>query len=73
MARALDNISTPIDILMGQPWKTQLGVLTVYPNVAGLDKDFQSRIGNERFSGKLHVAGWKMFIFRLLHPVYTIT
>jgi glycosyl transferase family 25 len=72
MAKALDNTSTPIDILMGQPWKTQLGVLTVYPNVAWQDKDFESGIGDERFSGKLHVTGLEKFIFRLLHPVYTM-
>jgi len=72
MLKALDNISVPVDILMGQPWKTHLGVLTVYPKVAWQDKDFESGIGDERFSGNLHVAGLEKFCFRLIHPIYTI-
>jgi glycosyl transferase family 25 len=72
MSYALGNTSTPIDILMGQPWKTGLGVLTVHPQVAWQDKAFESGIGDERFSGRLHVTGLEKLTFRLLHPVYTI-
>lgn len=72
LARALANTSTPIDILMGQPWKTHLGVLTVHPAVAWQDKTFCSAIGDERFSGKLHVTGAEKLAFRLLHPAYNL-
>ncbi|MDR3520650.1 MAG: glycosyltransferase family 25 protein [Acidocella sp.] len=72
MARALSHTSTPIDILLGQPWKTHLGVLTVYPKVAWQDKNFESSLGDERFSGKLHVAGLEKFAFQILHPLYVI-
>jgi glycosyl transferase, family 25 len=57
---------------MGQPWKTGLGVLTVHPKVAWQDLKFVSGIGDERFSGRLHVTGAEKLAFRVLHPVYTI-
>jgi glycosyl transferase family 25 len=70
MSRCLAHTSTPIDILMGQPWKTKCGVLTVHPKVAWQDKRFESLIGDERFSGKLHVKGAEMLAFRLTGPAY---
>lgn len=72
LARALAFTSTPIDILMGQPWKTHCGVLSVYPKVAWQDQNFRSAIGEERFSGRLHVTGVEKLGFRLLHPVYNL-
>jgi glycosyl transferase family 25 len=72
MARALSHTSTPIDILLGQPWKTHLGVLTVHPKVAWQDKNFESSLGDERFSGKLHVTGREKFAFKILHPLYVL-
>ena len=72
MARALSYTSTPIDILMGQPWKTRLGVITVHPKVAWQDLRFDSGIGDERFSGRLHVTGVEKLAFRLLYPLYTL-
>jgi glycosyl transferase family 25 len=71
LARALAHTSTPIDILMGQPWKTHLGVLTVHPKVAWQDMGFTSGIGDDRFSGRLHVSGAEKLAFRVLHPIYT--
>lgn len=72
MLRALQNTSTPIDVLMGQPWKTRLGVLTVHPKVAWQDQGFASAIGAARFSGALHVTGPERLAFRLLHPLYNL-
>ncbi|MDE8348146.1 MAG: glycosyltransferase family 25 protein [Acidocella sp.] len=72
IAHVLNNTSTPIDILLGQPWKTHLGVLTVYPKVAWQDAGHLSAIGDERFSGKLHVTGAEKFAFRIVHPFYVL-
>lgn len=65
----LRHASTPIDILMGQPWKTGLGVLTVTGKVAWQDKAFESGIGEARFSGQLHVKGLEKLAFYVASPL----
>lgn len=69
LTRSLRHASAPIDILMGQPWKTGLGVLTVTGKVAWQDKDFESGIGEARFSGQLHVKGAEKLAFYIVSPL----
>lgn len=69
LTAVLRHAAAPIDILMGQPWKTGLGVFTVTGKVAWQDKDFSSAIGEERFSGKLHVQGLEKILFHILAPL----
>lgn len=65
----LQHASAPIDILMGQPWKTGLGVLTVTGKIAWQDKNFSSAIGEARFTGQLHVYGLEKLAFYVIAPL----
>ena len=58
---AMNNIWCPVDLVMGQPWRTGLEILTVIPPVATWDQSFKSAIGNERFK-KRQLRGWRKFI-----------
>lgn len=44
----MDKIWCPVDLVMGQPWRTDLEILTVMPPVATWDQSFKSAIGDER-------------------------
>ena len=65
----LRHASAPIDILMSQPWKTGLGVLTVTGKMAWQDKAFESAIGDQRFSRAIHVKGLEKLAFHILSPL----
>ncbi|WP_298283244.1 glycosyltransferase family 25 protein [Acidocella sp.] len=69
LCAALSSVTVPVDILMGRPWKTGLGVFTVYPRVAWQDEGFPSTIGHERFSRQLQVRGLEKLAFRLWAPL----
>ena len=58
---AMDEIWCPVDLVMGQPWRTSLEILTVMPPVATWDQSFKSAIGNERFK-KRQLRGWRKSI-----------
>lgn len=67
--RHLNYTYTPLDIMMGQPWKTGLPALTVYPRVAWQDKrQFPSNIGDERFVERTDVAGFERLLFSIGKP-----
>lgn len=70
LATTLVRASTPVDIIMGQPWKTGLGTISVYPKVAWQKPTLASSIGSDRFSQTLHVHGLERLAFRLANPVY---
>ena len=61
---AMNKIWCPIDLVMGQPWRTDLEILTVIPSVATWDQSFKSAIGNERFK-KRQLRGWQKYILPL--------
>lgn len=69
LTASLRHASAPIDILMGQPWKTGLEVLTVTGQVAWQDKNFSSAIGEMRFDNQLHVHGLEKLAFYILAPL----
>ena len=48
----MDEIWCPVDLVMGQPWRTDIEILTIMPPVATWDQSFKSAIGNERFKKK---------------------
>ena len=54
----MDKIWCPVDLVMGQPWRTGLEILTIIPPVATWDQSFKSAIGNERFK-KRQLRGWR--------------
>ena len=58
---AMDEIWCPVDLVMGQPWRTGLEILTVMPPLATWDQSFKSAIGNERFK-KRQLRGWQKYI-----------
>ena len=58
---AMDEIWCPIDLVMGQPWRTDLEILTVMPPIATWDQSFNSAIGNERFK-KRQLRSWQKYI-----------
>ena len=58
---AMDEIWCPVDLVMGQPWRTSLEILTVMPPVATWDQSFKSAIGDERFK-KRQLRGWRKSI-----------
>ena len=58
---AMDEIWCPVDLVMGQPWRTDLEILTVMPPLATWDQSFKSAIGNERFK-KRQLMGWRKYI-----------
>jgi glycosyl transferase family 25 len=57
LLRRLKRTSTPIDTLMGQPWKTGIGVLSVYPGVAWQDTALGTSISDVRFDKKPTTKG----------------
>ena len=61
---AMNKIWCPVDLVMGQPWRTDLEILTVIPSVATWDQSFNSAIGNERFK-KRQLRGWQKYILPL--------
>lgn len=69
LTQCMARVSTPIDILMGQPWKTGLSVMTVLPKVSWQDKSFISGIETQRFSNTLHVSGLEKVFFHLIAPL----
>ncbi len=65
LLRQLRYTGTPIDTLMGQPWKTGLEALTVWPGLAWQDKQLGSDIGDARFERGAKTKGLE----RALYPV----
>jgi glycosyl transferase family 25 len=61
---AMDKIWCPVDLVMGQPWRTDLEILTVMPPIATWDQSFKSAIGDERFK-KRQLKGWRKYILPL--------
>jgi len=61
MLNAMNKVWCPVDLVMGQPWRTGLEILTIMPPVATYDKSFKSAIGNERFK-KRQLKGWRKSI-----------
>lgn len=67
--RHLDYIHSPLDITMGQPWKTGVPALTVYPRVAWQDKGrFPSNIGDQRFVERIDATGFERILFGIGKP-----
>ena len=58
---AMDKVWCPVDLVMGQPWRTGLEIITVMPPIATWDQSFESAIGNERFK-KRQLRGWQKYI-----------
>ena len=58
LLKSMNNIWCPIDVLMGQPWKTELEILTVMPPIADVNWSFDSAIGDKRFK-KQQLKGWQ--------------
>lgn len=65
MLRRLNRTSTPIDTLMGQPWKTGVGVLSVHPGLARQDQALGTSISDVRFDKKPTTTGFT----RLMLPL----
>jgi len=58
---AMNKIWCPIDLVMGQPWRTNIEILAILPAVATWDQSFISAIGDKRFK-KRQLQGWHKFI-----------
>ena len=58
---AMDKIWCPVDLVMGQPWRTGIEILTVMPPLVTWDHSCKSAIGNERFK-KRQLIGWRKAI-----------
>ena len=65
LLRRLRRTSTPIDTMMGQPWKTGVGVLTVHPGLARQDQALGTSISGQRFDKRPTTRG----LVRLVLPV----
>ncbi|MBV9510740.1 MAG: hypothetical protein JO303_10710, partial [Caulobacteraceae bacterium] len=65
MLRRLERTSTPIDTMMGQPWKTGVGALAVHPGLARQDPSLGTSINDARFDKKPTTTG----LPRLLLPL----
>ena len=66
--RCLHYTATPIDTLMGQPWKTGLGALSVWPGLARENGKFPSYIGNARFVSAPTTAGLERALYFAANP-----
>lgn len=66
--RCLHYTATPIDTLMGQPWKTGLGALSVWPGVARENDKFPSYIGNARFASTPTTTGLERALYFAANP-----
>jgi glycosyl transferase family 25 len=64
LLKSMTKIWCPIDVLMGQPWKTNLEILAVMPPIADVNWSFDSAIGEERFK-KQQLKGWQKRILPL--------
>lgn len=63
LLNAMKHIYFPPDIIMGWPWKTHMGVMTVLPGIATWDKSFDSSLDcPDRFKKNL-LTGWQKFIY----------
>ena len=58
---AMNEIWCPVDLVMGQPWRTDIEILTILPAVATWDQSFESAIGDKRFK-KRQLKGWQKLI-----------
>ena len=74
---AMNNIWCPADLVMGQPWRTDLEILTIMPSIASWNKSFKSAIGDDtnknhlRFRKK-QLVGWRMILFYLTRFYFKI-
>lgn len=66
--RCLRYTATPIDTLMGQPWKTGLGALSVWPGLARENGKFPSYIGNARFASTPTTTGLERTLYYAANP-----
>ncbi|MHC0614071.1 glycosyltransferase family 25 protein [Komagataeibacter oboediens] len=66
--RCLHYTATPIDTLMGQPWKTGLGALSVWPGLARENGEFPSYIGNARFVSAPTTTGLERALYFAANP-----
>ena len=76
LLKSMTKIWCPIDVLMGQPWKTNLEILAVMPPIADVNWSFNSAIGGERFK-KQQLQGWQKkilpftrFYFKAFEGIY---
>jgi len=76
LLKSMTNVWCPIDVLMGQPWKTNLEILAVMPPITNVDWSFNSAIGDERFK-KQQLNGWQKkvlpltrFYFKAFEGIY---
>jgi glycosyl transferase, family 25 len=76
LLKSMDSIWCPIDVLMGQPWKTNLEILAVMPPITDVNWSFDSAIGEERFK-KQQLTGWQKrmlpvtrFYFKSFEGIY---
>ena len=70
LLKAMTDIWCPIDVLMGQPWKTNLEILAVMPPIADVNWSFDSAIGEERFK-KQQLKGWQKKILPFARFYFT--
>ena len=71
LLKSMNNISCPIDTIMGLPWRSGLEVLTIQPAVSSWDKSFESAIGDGRFE-KNKVTGWEKLVYPLTRALFKI-
>ena len=69
--KSMQNITCPIDTIMGLPWRSGLEVLTIQPGIASWNKSFESAIGDGRFK-KNEVTGWEKFVYPLTRLLFKI-
>ena len=67
----MKRISCPNDTIMGLPWKSGLDVLTIQPEIATWDKDFESAIGDGRFE-KNKLTGWERAVYPITRALFKL-
>jgi len=71
LLKSMENISCPIDTIMGLPWRSGLEVLTIQPAIASWDKSFESAIGDGRFK-KNKLKGWEKLVYPLSRLLFKL-
>jgi glycosyl transferase family 25 len=71
LLKSMNNISCPIDTIMGLPWRSGLEVLTIQPAISSWDKSFESAIGDGRFE-KNKVTGWEKLIYPITRGIFKL-
>ena len=73
LLRRLWRTSTPIDTMMGQPWKTGLAVFSVLPGVAWQDRQLGTSISGVRFDKAVTTKGLERLALPVAKPLLKIT